>query len=817
MISLSRSGFQLLNVFLGSRRRRRGSISRTETFEDRVMLTTFTVNTDLDVVDSNDGLTSLREAVTAANESEGADDIVFDGVDNLVLLNGDLVITEDLVIDGGISGVSIDAAGNSRIFTIETTDEVTLAGLELTGGDAEDGGAIYNNGSRLGILDSVLTGNTASGTAGSGGAIFNLSGTVFIANSVISSNSAVRAGGGIEDQSNEADAVTLVDVNLDNNDALGGTAPGNGGGLHITGSGGVFISGGTVNGNFAAREGGGLWNGTGLMTIEGTEIDGNVASGAAADDGGGGIFNNGGAVEILNSSITNNVADGAAGSGGGILNVIGGTISANESLISFNTAVRAGGGIEDQSNSQDAIALTDVNLDNNGVGSAPGNGGGLHVTGSGNVSIKGGTVNGNFAAREGGGLWNGTGLMSIYGTEIDGNIASGDAADDGGGGIFNNGGTVSITKSSITNNLADGVSGSGGGIFSTDGEVTVTKSTISGNDAVRAGGGIEIVDGQLTFERSWLTDNSVSSNPGNGGGLHVTGIADVLINRSDVVGNFASSEGGGLWNQVGSTMTVYNSKVEGNIASGNSADNGGGGIFNNGGTLNVVKSTVAYNVANGTSGSGGGIFSTDGAVSIERSSIKSNDANRAGGGIEVIDGDVEINKSSLQGNRALGNPGNGGAFHATGSADVLIEKTKVVDNFAENEGGGLWAQNGGNMTVIKSKIDGNWTNGDGGGVFVNGGVVSIIQSKIMRNYAQDNGGGLFVRDGGDVEVSKTKIQRNVAVDGRGGGVFNDGDLTLERSKIKRNDASGRSDDLFEGLNGDTDVDRRSKIGVFGSF
>ncbi len=66
--------------------------------------------------------------------------------------------------------------------------------------------------------------------------------------------------------------------------------PGNGGGLHVSGTGDTTIVGGLVADNFAAREGGGLWNDIGTLTVDGTTITRNIARGPAADDGGGGIF-----------------------------------------------------------------------------------------------------------------------------------------------------------------------------------------------------------------------------------------------------------------------------------------------------------------------------------------------------------------------------------------------------------------------------------------------------------------------------------------------------------------------------------------------
>src|SRR5690606_34762855 len=135
--------------------------------------------------------------------------------------------------------------------------------------------------------------------------------------------------------------------------------------------------------NEAGSEGGGLWNGSGTMNIDGTLITNNTASGAAADQGGGGIYNlNAGTLVIANATISNNIADGTLGSGGGILNDVGSQLTITDSEISGNMAIRAGGGIEDNSGTS-TIILTNVNLSGNSVSGPPGNGGGLHITGSG--------------------------------------------------------------------------------------------------------------------------------------------------------------------------------------------------------------------------------------------------------------------------------------------------------------------------------------------------------------------------------------------------------------------------------------------------
>ena len=372
-------------------------------------------------------------------------------------------------------------------------------------------------------------------------------------------------------------------------------------------------------------------------------------------------------------------------------------------------------------------SLTDANIAGPDGSAAPGNGGGIHVTGTNGTSVilNESIVSNNFAASEGGGLWNQSGsTMRVLDSTVSGNTASGDSADNGGGGIFNNGGVTRVRGSVITSNLADGTAGSGGGIFSTDGLVVVRDSTVSANVANRAGGGIEIVDGQLNFRFSDLGGSAVadgnvagpdgSASPGNGGGLHVSGIAESNFVGSFVGQNTAASEGGGLWNQAGSTLTIRaGTVIRGNIASGNDADNGGGGIFNNGGDVTVDNAVVDANFASGAAGSGGGLFSTDGLVIVTESVISKNEANRAGGGIELIDGVFSMIDSVLSqnvaGQNGFASPGNGGGLHVTGTSGSLttIQGSIVNGNVAANEGGGLWNQSGSTLTVADGSVVSN--------------------------------------------------------------------------------------------------------------
>ncbi len=671
------------------------------------------------VVSALDNVTgSLRLAVSAASSGDTISfDLALDGVP-VVLAGSEVIIDKSLTIVGNGSVNTMISANNlSRIFNVSSGASVVIQDLMLMNGSSsglggailcnsaelvlsntvitnstasgaaatEGGGGIANVGGNITIIDSEISNNTASGMSGSGGGILNLSdGTLTVTNSTITGNTAMRAGGGIEDNSGESTVVTLVDVTLSDNTT--GSAPGNGGGVHITGPGDMDITGGMVTGNTAAAEGGGLWNGAGLMTVTNVMIDGNTASGNDADQGGGGIYNLSGTLMVTGGVISNNTADGMSGSGGGILNDAGATLMVDGTEITANTAMRAGGGIEDNSGESTVVTLVDVTLSDNTTGSAPGNGGGVHITGPGDMDITGGMVTGNTAAAEGGGLWNGAGLMTVTNVMIDGNTASGNDADQGGGGIYNLSGTLMVTGGVISNNTADGMSGSGGGILNDAGATLMVDGTeITANTAMRAGGGIEDNSGEgtvVTLVDVTLSDNTTGSAPGNGGGVHITGPGDMDITGGMVTGNTAAAEGGGLWNGAG-LMTVTNVMIDGNTAMGNSGDQGGGGVFNAGGTIEVMTSTISNNMSTNMSNGGGLHNDGSGMVTLTLSTISGNSTSSNGGGI-ANNGTLIIEASTIANNAAMMMGGGCVQLEAGNSAD--FSSSIVAANSADGTG-----------------------------------------------------------------------------------------------------------------------------------
>lgn len=412
-----------------------------------------------------------------------------------------------------------------------------------------------------------------------------------------------------------------------------------------------------------------------------------LTRGAPAAGESGGAIRSLGTLELLGTTITRSRATGAEASGGAVMNE-GGRLLLVDTRLSRNRATRAGGAIESL---EGRTTVRASRLIGNATGSEPGNGGALHLTGAGDVLVRGSLVARNSAAAEGGGLWNSAeGTFRVEDSIVRGNRAGGDAADEGGGALFNDGGSLTVTGSALEKNRATGEAGSGGGVLTDGGTLMIRASQLVGNVAQRAGGGIEAVAGQTTVRRTRLAGNRTGAAPGNGGALHLTGAGAVDVVDSSVIGNRAAAEGGGLWNSAEGTFSVVDTLLRGNVAGGDAADEGGGALFNDGGQLTVTSSTLLGNTANGEAGSGGGIINDGGALVVEDSRLSGNDAVRAGGGIETVGGSVSLTEVTMRRNATGANPGNGGALHLTDSAVVTWQGGEVTSNDAAAEGGGLW-------------------------------------------------------------------------------------------------------------------------------
>lgn len=146
----------------------------------------------------NTGNGSLRDAVQQANELTGADRITFGpGGRGVILLESELVINDDLEIDGsGTGGVVLDGGRDSRVIRVTDTN-LEIKGLTIRHGGVAPGAGISSKATNLSVTDSVLTDNESTGGSGVGGGIYaSLGGSLKISRTTLSRNFA-RIGGAV--------------------------------------------------------------------------------------------------------------------------------------------------------------------------------------------------------------------------------------------------------------------------------------------------------------------------------------------------------------------------------------------------------------------------------------------------------------------------------------------------------------------------------------------------------------------------------------------------------------------------------------------
>ncbi|MDQ4042206.1 MAG: Ig-like domain-containing protein [Actinomycetota bacterium] len=283
---------------------------------------------------------SLRGAIAAANAASGPDTIDFaSGLTTFTLnitgthedenVNGDLDVKDDLTIDGGSSGVTIEGTTgwSERVIdviggsTVASRTDVTITEVTVRNGNATVGGIESSKGGGI-----QVNGNATV----IGGASLTLQ------QSTVTDNTAVGPGGGIYDAGGSS--ITLQDSTVSNNTA-GNNINGGGGGIWSTGP--LTISDSQVTGNEGVDLGGGIFVGS-STTLDMTDstVSGNTAASSGGNTNGGGIWSQG-SVTLTRSTLSNNTAESSAagaGEGGALWAGFGSTTQIVNSTVSGNTA-----------------------------------------------------------------------------------------------------------------------------------------------------------------------------------------------------------------------------------------------------------------------------------------------------------------------------------------------------------------------------------------------------------------------------------------------------------------------------------------------
>ncbi|WP_425410231.1 right-handed parallel beta-helix repeat-containing protein [Hyphococcus sp.] len=765
---------------------------------DQVEAGSLIVTTLDDVVDSLDGLTSLREAIAFA---ENGDTITFDAAlsgGTIVLAQDSLVLSDNITIDGDIDNdavadITLDGGGSYRVMELDSGGAITLDGLTLSGGYASD-------------------------TNGGAGALINYGTTAIFNNVDVTGNSVagVDDGGGIRVKSGST--LTMYGGSVANNSTAS-----DGGGVAVDATSALSLAGVVISDNSAGEDGGGVSNQGGALSIVNSTISGNMAG-----DYGGGLHNDGGTADIINATI---VGNGAELSGAGIFSTS--TIDVSNSTITGN-AVGEGGMIGG------GVSVFEINLTNSII-SGNEQPGGYEVAGT--VNLYGGNIIGT-DIYSGASDVGDTTLEDIFrdvGANADTGVTSGLLADNGGpvltvalnldGDAVDAGddaflaapglgdpdiqdargvarvsgddidlGAVEMPQTFVVTTIADESAETtnlndeetdGAGLslrealaLAQDGDTITFDNALSGMTITLAGTQLTIsnsitIDGDLddngtddiTVDAGGLSrvlevQGGDEANPeviaidglmitggylsgGEGAGVYVGADATVTIQNSNIYSNTIANEGsgGGIYVAGNSTLNIVDSEI-----SQNAAANQGGGVAtaSSGSTLYISDSEIAHNEA----ANGGGLYNRGTATITEGSFIYMNDAVNGGG--VMSGGNLTVNGGSAIGSNTA----------ATSGGGVFVEGTADFDG---------------------AFISGNSSNYRGGGIFNQSGDLTINNTNINNNFAASYGGGVHSNDNSATIISNTTISGNHVNEGSGGGLVFD---SVETGSVINSTISG---------------------------
>ena len=229
------------------------------------------------------------------------------------------------------------------------------------------------------------------------------------------------------------------------------------------------------------------------------------------------------------------------------------------------------------------------------------------VYNAGLFEMTGGVMSGNFAGDSGGAAYI-TGTAELSGTTLSGNQAF------RGGALYVDLAYVNLTNLALEGNIA---SNNGGGIYS-QGNLSLSNIVVRANQAASGGGGLYLnYPGSPIWGTTFLDRVTASANAAqDGGGLYLFGAllsmtdstvsqnyaargagvtansATLIVQRSALWGNQASSYGGAL------ALNFSNTALENVTLSGNSADSGGALRTFSTGPTSLRNVTISSNTAN---------------------------------------------------------------------------------------------------------------------------------------------------------------------------------------------------------------------------
>jgi len=372
------------------------------------------------------------------------------------------------------------------------------------------------------------------------------------------------------------------------------------------------------------------------------------------------------------------------------------------------------------------------------------------------------------------------------------------------------GGLVAIQNGSFLGNQAVHDGGALAVMNETEGVFIVT-SQFFGNQSEERGGAIFSQDSDVTTDHNYYQNNQAE----NGGAVYSQRSAEgemsiFIADSSTFVANTAGESGGAVFSE-NSDLETYMTGFIYNVADSCGALQLGGypGMDVAAGDLETAprinsrsEMKLGTHVTNNQAfnGYGGGACHLMGELILDDVSFTGNQTPSYGGGLLSMD-KLVATESEFSGNEAYRGAGLAIGFPMDDNNPLSpaflgfysrLTQTRITNNVATDQGGGIWAHNGGSLQIIKSTIDGNTADQEGGGVYLDEGYLYVRNSTLADNTAYRGGGLYKVGDGGELDLKHTTVAYNTATDwgtgsrSGGGGVNTKGPVFFRQALIVLN-------------------------------
>ena len=739
----------------------------------------FIVSTTEDENDGDFGAgdLSLREAIALANEQQGADTITFasDLSGGTISINEsnerEIVIFDSVAINGlGQDNLTLNGG---FIFNVESSVDLAIDGLNLTGGKIDSSGNLtFSNSTisqtiaRSGISDNSsiisrgtldLSDSTIEDSDGGGNlGVAIESGTATVQRSAIANHQGVLGGAGIIVGT---DAVAdVINSTIANNSARGNAGIANTGTVNITNS-------TVVNNNGGIGAGGVNTFSDGITTLTSSIIANNTGAGDGPLGDVNGEFISGG---------NNLIGNGDDGTG----------FVDSDSIGTLDNPIDPQlGELQDNGGSTQTIALLDGSPAIE-AGSNPNN---LETDQRGegfDRTVGEATDIGAFEVQEDSNNDPTNLVVSTTEDENDGDFSAGDLSL-----------REAIARAEAGNVITFDSNFAGSTITLSLGELAIDKNlTIQGLGAENL-----TIDGNNSSKVFNVSDDSDDRLDVAIKGLTITGGSAFANSPGDVggVGGGSGNAGGGIYNSE--NLSISNSLITENAAS-----ISGGGIFNNG-TLSVTGSTISNNDVTNPRGGGGAAISNEGTLTIENSTISGNES-FSGGSIST-QGSTTINNSTISNNIATVVPG-GITGSATITSSIVAGNLTGSDNRTQSDLSGEFVSGGNNLIGNPNDATG-FTDGQ------NGDIIGTPENPIdlLLGELQNNGGSTPTQAllDGSPAIDAGSNPNNLQTDQREEGFDRTVGASTDIGAFEVQDADGEQPDpqpnnVLEGTNGKDTID-----------